>query len=112
MSAAVREPAAARARGASPVRAAALLAAIFALLAGLAKVDHVAQAGGNPDRAGENLLHGLLAGFLDALALLVLGWFLRTWWQRGRDARIPTIDDSVLLPSPPPQLTPALAAVL
>ena len=83
-----------------------------ALLAGMAKIDHVVQPGGNPDRAGQNLLHALLAGLLEGLALLVLATFLWTWWQRGRDARIPTIDDSVLLPAPPPQLTPALAAVL
>jgi uncharacterized membrane protein YgcG len=83
-----------------------------ALLAGLSRVDHAVQPGGNPDRAGQNLLHGLLTGLIVGLALLVLGAFLWTWWRRGRDARIPTIDDSVLLPAPPPQLTPALAAVL
>jgi uncharacterized membrane protein YgcG len=44
--------------------------------------------------------------------ILVLLAFLRTWWQRGRDAEIPLIDDSVLLPSPPPGMTPALATVL
>ena len=32
--------------------------------------------------------------------------------QRGRDARVVLIDDSVLLPAPPPGLTPALATVL
>ena len=44
--------------------------------------------------------------------VLVFGWFLRTWWERGRDAEVPLIDDSVLLPNPPPGLTPALATVL
>jgi len=83
-----------------------------ALLDGLAKVDHVVQPGGNPDRAGEALLHILLSILIAGIALLVLGWFLRTWWLRGRDARMPTIDDSVLLPAPPPNLTPALATVL
>ena len=38
--------------------------------------------------------------------------FLRTWWERGRDAEVPLIDDSVLMPVPPPGLTPALATVL
>ncbi len=83
-----------------------------ALLAGLARVDHVTQAGGNPDRAGTALLHALVTSAIVVAALFVLGLFLRTWWRRGRDARIPTIDDSVLLPAPPSGLTPALATVL
>jgi len=83
-----------------------------ALLAGMARLDHVVQPGGNPDRAGQTILHVILAGLLVAAALFVLVFFANTWWKRGRDARIPTIDDSVLLPAPPPELTPALAAVL
>ncbi|HEV2006024.1 MAG TPA: TPM domain-containing protein, partial [Candidatus Limnocylindrales bacterium] len=83
-----------------------------ALLQGLARVDHVTQPNGNPDRAGTALWHGLVIGAIVAVALAVLALFLRTWWLRGRDARIPTIDDSVLLPAPPPGLTPALATVL
>jgi uncharacterized membrane protein YgcG len=83
-----------------------------ALLQGLARVDHVTQPGGNPDRAGTALWHALVSGVIVGLALAVLGLFVRTWWLRGRDARIPTIDDSVLLPAPPPGLTPALATVL
>jgi uncharacterized membrane protein YgcG len=34
------------------------------------------------------------------------------WLLRGRDAPVPRIDDSVLLPAPPPGLTPAMASVL
>jgi uncharacterized membrane protein YgcG len=83
-----------------------------ALLDGLARVDHVAQPGGNPDRAGEAALNLLLAAVVIVVALLVFGLFLRTWWERGRDARVVLIDDSVLLPDPPPGLTPALATVL
>jgi uncharacterized membrane protein YgcG len=83
-----------------------------ALLDGLAKVDHVVQPAGNPDRAGQALLHLLLGLLIVGVALVVLAFFLRTWWLRGRDARMPTIDDSVLLPAPPPDLTPALATVL
>jgi len=83
-----------------------------ALLAGLADVDHVVQAGGNPDRAGRFAL--LMAG--SALVIggtaAVVGFFMLTWWRRGRDAAIPLIDDSVLLPAPPPGLTPAMATVL
>ncbi len=73
---------------------------------------HVTQPNGNPDRAGTALLHALVTSAIVAFALFALGLFLRTWWRRGRDARIPTIDDSVLLPAPPPGLTPALATVL
>jgi uncharacterized membrane protein YgcG len=83
-----------------------------ALLDGLARVDHVVQPGGNPDRSGEAALTLLLAALVIGLAVLVVGLFLRTWWERGRDARVPLIDDSVLLPDPPPGLTPALATVL
>jgi uncharacterized membrane protein YgcG len=83
-----------------------------ALLDGLARVDHVTQPGGNPDRAGQAALNLLLALVAIGVALLVFGLFLRTWWERGRDARVVLIDDSVLLPDPPPGLTPALATVL
>jgi len=83
-----------------------------ALLDGLARIDHVTQVGGNPDRAGQAILNALLAALIVAIAAIVLGLFLRAWWERGRDARVPLIDDSVLLPDPPPGLTPALATVL
>jgi uncharacterized membrane protein YgcG len=83
-----------------------------ALAAGLAHIDRVTQPGGNPERAQLAMLR-LLGALLAALiGLVVLGLFLRTWWRRGRDARTPLIDDSVLLPAPPPALTPALATVL
>lgn len=83
-----------------------------ALLDGLVKVDHVTQPGGNPDRAGQAILWALLAALIIGIAAVVVGFFVRTWWFRGRDARMPTIDDSVLLPAPPPNLTPAMATVL
>jgi uncharacterized membrane protein YgcG len=83
-----------------------------ALLAGLQKVDHVTQPGGNPDRGLRDILHGLAIVVLLGGAGLVLVLFLRAWWVRGRDARTVLIDDSVLLPAPPPGLTPALATVL
>jgi uncharacterized membrane protein YgcG len=83
-----------------------------ALLAGLEKVDRAFQPNGNPDRGTTALLHDLIAGLIVAIGLLGFGLFVRTWWLRGRDARVPLIDDSVLLPAPPPGLTPALATVL
>jgi uncharacterized membrane protein YgcG len=83
-----------------------------ALLAGLRAVDHAVQPNGNPDRGARNVLNVILAAIVLGAGLLVFGWFLRTWWERGRDAEVPLIDDSVLLPTPPPGLTPALATVL
>jgi uncharacterized membrane protein YgcG len=83
-----------------------------ALLAGLRSVDHAVQPGGNPDRARDAILHPIFVAGILAMGLMVLGAFLMTWWSRGRDARVVLIDDSVLLPSPPPGLTPALATVL
>jgi uncharacterized membrane protein YgcG len=83
-----------------------------ALLDGLARIDHVTQPGGNPDRAGQAILNAVLAALVIGFAAIVFGLFLRTWWERGRDARVVLIDDSVLLPDPPPGLTPALATVL
>jgi uncharacterized membrane protein YgcG len=83
-----------------------------ALLDGLHKVDHVTQPGGNPDRALRPIINALMVVAVIGVGGLVLAWFLWTWWARGRDARVVVIDDSVLLPSPPPGLTPALATVL
>jgi uncharacterized membrane protein YgcG len=83
-----------------------------ALLAGLERVDRAAQPNGNPERAGQALFLLVLAAIALGLGLLVFAAFLRTWWERGRDAEIPLIDDSVLMPVPPPGLTPALATVL
>jgi len=83
-----------------------------ALLDGLGRIDHVTQVGGNPDRGVETIINALLAILVVGVGALVLGLFLKTWWERGRDARVVLIDDSVLLPDPPPGLTPALATVL
>jgi uncharacterized membrane protein YgcG len=83
-----------------------------ALLAGLERIDHVTQRNGNPDRGLTNAVNAGLFALLVGIGGLVLAFFLSTWWTRGRDARVPLIDDSVLLPAPPPTLTPALATVL
>jgi uncharacterized membrane protein YgcG len=83
-----------------------------ALLAGMHKIDHVTQPNGNPDRGTQTLINALLIALVLGAGVLVFVQFLRTWWERGRDAEVPLIDDSVLLPVPPPGLTPALATVL
>jgi len=44
--------------------------------------------------------------------LIVVIGVIVTWWRDGRDPPIPLIDDSVLLPAPPPGLTPSMAALL
>jgi uncharacterized membrane protein YgcG len=83
-----------------------------ALIAGLEHLDRIVQPGGNPERALLAMLRTVGAALILVLGLLVVGLFVRAWWRQGRDAAIPLIDDSVLLPSPPPGLTPALATVL
>ena len=83
-----------------------------ALLDGLARIDAATQPGGNPDRGTQAIINALLAALVVGAGALVFGLFLKTWWERGRDARVVLIDDSVLLPDPPPGLTPALATVL
>jgi uncharacterized membrane protein YgcG len=83
-----------------------------ALLDGLARIDHVVQPNGNPDRAGEAAVRDIVSVLVVLVGVAVFGLFFRTWWLRGRDARVPRIDDSVLLPAPPPGLTPALSTVL
>jgi uncharacterized membrane protein YgcG len=83
-----------------------------ALLAGMRRLDAIVQPGGNPERSGQAMLNIVLAAAVLGFAILVFGLFLRTWWERGRDAAVPLIDDSVLLPDPPPGLTPALATLL
>jgi len=83
-----------------------------ALLAGLRHVDRIVQPNGNPERGAATMFNLLLGAIVLGAGLLVLGLFLQTWWSRGRDAEVPLIDDSVLMPGPPPGLTPALATVL
>jgi len=83
-----------------------------ALLAGLDHVDRVTQPGGNPERSRDRLLTIVVAAVALVVGFLTFGMFLRRWWRSGRDAPVPLIDDSVLLPSPPKGLTPALATTL
>ncbi len=42
----------------------------------------------------------------------ILLFMVAAWWRDGRDPPVPLIDDSVLLPAPPPGLTPSMAALL
>jgi uncharacterized membrane protein YgcG len=83
-----------------------------ALLAGLRHIDRIVQPNGNPERGMASAMNLLLGAIVLGAGLLTLGLFLKTWWDRGRDAEVPLIDDSVLMPGPPPGLTPALATVL
>ncbi|MBI3752378.1 MAG: DUF2207 domain-containing protein [Chloroflexi bacterium] len=83
-----------------------------ALLAGIDHLDRIIQPGGNPERASWALIRLSLSIALAVAGGALLGRFLRAWWLRGRDARTPLIDASVLLPDPPPGLTPAMATVL
>ncbi|HXG26688.1 MAG TPA: TPM domain-containing protein [Candidatus Binatia bacterium] len=82
------------------------------LRAGMEELDKAVQPGGNPGRASRALFNAILAGIAGGSGLAVFGLFLRTWWRSGRDAEIPLVDDSVLMPGPPPGMTPALATVL
>jgi uncharacterized membrane protein YgcG len=83
-----------------------------ALLDGLDHIDRVVQPGGNPERSRDRAFTYLVAALALAGGLVVFGLFVRRWWQSGRDAPVPLIDDSVLLPAPPKGLTPALATTL
>ena len=83
-----------------------------ALLDALRRVDAAVVPGGNPAHAFNAALFLILGILVWAAGLAFLGYFALTWWRRGRDAAVPLIDDSVLLPAPPPGLTPALATVL
>jgi len=83
-----------------------------ALQAGLAKVDAAAT----PQNA-ENLSRGRIINALVGLVLapgiilLSIAGVSIGWYRRGRDA-VYTDDPSVLMPAPPPDLTPASAALV
>ncbi len=83
-----------------------------ALIAGLEHIDRAVQPGGNPERAMERALSLIVSALAIGLGILVFGLFLRRWWLSGRDAPVPLVDDSVLLPTPPRGLTPAMATLL
>jgi uncharacterized membrane protein YgcG len=83
-----------------------------ALAAGLAKVDAAAT----PQNA-ENLSRGriinALVGLILAPGIIIvsIASVSIAWYRRGRDA-VYTDDPSVLMPAPPPDLTPASAALV
>ena len=83
-----------------------------ALQAGLAKV----AAAATPQNA-ENLSRGRIINALvglvvaPAIILLSIAGVSIGWYRRGRDA-VYTDDPSVLMPAPPPDLTPASAALV
>ena len=83
-----------------------------ALSAGLARVDAAAttENATNLSRGRiTNALIGLIVG--PALFLLAISSSAIAWWRRGRDA-VYTDDPSVYMPAPPPDLTPAAAALV
>jgi uncharacterized membrane protein YgcG len=83
-----------------------------ALLAAMAKID----AGATAEHASTlafarqaNAVLGLIVAPL--ILLLVVGWSLLRWWRVGKDP-VYLDDPSILMPAPPPGLTPAAGAVL
>jgi uncharacterized membrane protein YgcG len=76
-------------------------------------MDEIAAAVDNP---GSRLESAPLLNPAAVVVVLVSGLLvvvvLGVWWRDGRDPPIPLIDDSVLLPAPPPGLTPSMAALL
>ena len=76
----------------------------------------MAQIAGAVDHPGSRLESAPLLAWPAILVLvanaLLLVVIFGVWWRDGRDPPIPLIDDSVLLPAPPPGLTPSMAALL
>ena len=68
------------------------------------------------DHPGTRLESSPLFAWQALVALVVNGlvvvFLFGLWLRDGRDPPIPLIDDSVLLPAPPPGMTPAMAALL
>lgn len=56
-----------------------------------------------------NAILGLVVA--PALFLLLAGWALLRWWRFGRDPRLAD-SESILIPAPPPDLTPATGALV
>jgi hypothetical protein len=65
--------------------------------------------GPSPAKATEA---ALLGDLIVAADLLLLVYFFYRLYRVRREGRVIDIDDSILLPEPPPQLTPAMAVVL
>jgi uncharacterized membrane protein YgcG len=84
----------------------------FSLEVGMNDINAAMVAGGNPTIRAERDRDGLLTSLFGGGAALLVAAFGFTWWRRGRDARMPLIDDSVLLPAPPDGMTPAMATML
>jgi uncharacterized membrane protein YgcG len=83
-----------------------------ALQAGLAKVDAAATPQ-NADNLSRGRILNALVGLILApgIILVSIGAVAIGWYRRGRDA-VYTDDPSVLMPAPPPDLTPASAALV
>lgn len=76
-------------------------------------LGEIADAIDNPGtRLESESLLPLPAALLVGADVAILLFLLALWWRDGRDPPIPRIDDSVLLPAPPPGLTPSMASLL
>jgi uncharacterized membrane protein YgcG len=84
----------------------------LSLEVGMNDINAAMVTGGNPTIRAERDRDGLLTFLFGGGAALLLAAFGFTWLRRGRDARMPLIDDSVLLPAPPEGMTPAMATML
>jgi uncharacterized membrane protein YgcG len=81
-----------------------------ALTEGMRQIaDAVANPGSRLESNPPVSLATLAVLLLDGGILVVM---FAMWWRDGRDPPIPLIDDSVLLPAPPPGMTPSMAALL
>ncbi|MGH2513248.1 MAG: DUF2207 family protein, partial [Candidatus Limnocylindrales bacterium] len=83
-----------------------------ALTAGLQAVDAAATPA-NAEALSRARITNALLGLVVAPIVFVLavGMAAYGWWRRGRDA-LYTDDPSIYMPAPPPDLTPATAAVI
>ncbi len=83
-----------------------------ALTAGLEDVDAAATPANAAALSQARITNALLGLIVAPIVfLLATGSAAYAWWRRGRDA-VYTDDPSVYMPAPPPDLTPASAAVV
>jgi uncharacterized membrane protein YgcG len=82
-----------------------------ALTAALAKIDEAATPEHAADLQSARLLNSVVGIGILALSIWLIAFVLVSWYTHGRDP-VYTDDPSVLMPAPPPSLTPAMATLL